>query len=86
MISVKIPISDITIIREQAGAELGQAQLKLEVEFTLIIYRFGLSRFGLESSFWMVKKLVRLYLQSRPALIFTPSEIRIRLKIAEIAI
>ena len=48
MISVKIPISDITIIREQAGAELGQAQLKLEVEFTLIIYRFGLSRFSLK--------------------------------------
>ena len=49
----------------QAGAELGQAQLKLELDFTLIFCRFGLSRFGLETSFWMVRKLVRLYLQSR---------------------
>ena len=27
---------------EQAGAELGQAQLKLELDFTLIFFRFGL--------------------------------------------
>ena len=26
----------------QAGAELGQAQLKLELDFTLIFFRFGL--------------------------------------------
>ena len=33
-------------IRKQAGAELGQAQLKLGLDFTLIFCRFGLSRFG----------------------------------------
>ena len=27
---------------KQAGAELGQAQLKLELDFTLIFFRFGL--------------------------------------------
>ena len=26
---------------EQAGAELGQAELKLELDFTLIFFRFG---------------------------------------------
>ena len=55
---------------EKAGAELGQAHLKLGLDFTLIFCRFGLSRIGLESSLWMNRKLVRLYLQSRPALIF----------------
>ena len=45
-------------LRKQAGAELGQAQLKLRLDFTLIFCRFGLSRFGLESCFWMVRKLV----------------------------
>ena len=28
--------------REQAGTELGQAQLKLDFDFTLIFFRFGL--------------------------------------------
>ena len=28
--------------KKQAGAELGQAQLKLEFDFTLIFFRFGL--------------------------------------------
>ena len=32
---------------KQAGAELGQAQLKLGLDFTLIFCRFGFSRFGL---------------------------------------
>ena len=32
---------------KQAGAELGQAQLKLVLDFSLIVYRFVLSRFGL---------------------------------------
>ena len=32
---------------KQAGAELGQAQLKLGWDFTLIFYRFGFSRFCL---------------------------------------
>ena len=31
---------------KQAGSELGQAQLKLGLDFTLIFFRFGLSRFG----------------------------------------
>ena len=30
--------------KEQAGAELGQAQLKLELDFTLIFFRFGFDR------------------------------------------
>ena len=60
---------------KQDRTEQGLAQLKLEFDFTLIFYKFGLTRFGLESSFWMVRKLVRLYLQSRPALLFTPSSL-----------
>ena len=32
---------------KQAGAELGQAQLKLEFDLTLTVCRFGLYRFGL---------------------------------------
>ena len=32
-------------MNEQAGAELGQAQLKLELDFTLIVFRFGLIEF-----------------------------------------
>ena len=32
---------------EQAGAELGQAQLKLGLDFILIFRRFGFSWFGL---------------------------------------
>ena len=32
---------------EQAGAELGQAQLKLGLDFALIFCRFGFSTFGL---------------------------------------
>ena len=31
----------------QAGTELGQAQLKLGLDFTLIFCRFGFSPFGL---------------------------------------
>ena len=30
-----------TISRQQAWAELGQAQLKLELNFTLIFFKFG---------------------------------------------
>ena len=30
------------LVKKQAGAELGQAQLKLEFDFTLIFFRFGL--------------------------------------------
>ena len=40
----------LTIIKslmKQAGAELGQAQLKLELDLTLTVCRFGLYRFGL---------------------------------------
>ena len=29
-------------LKKQAGAELGQAQLKLELDLTLIFFRFGL--------------------------------------------
>ena len=32
---------------KQAGAELGQAQLKLGLDFSLILCRIGFSRFGL---------------------------------------
>ena len=32
--------------RKQAGAELGQAQLKLGLDFTLLSSDFGFSRFG----------------------------------------
>ena len=32
---------------EQAGTELGQAQLKLRLYYALIIFRFGFSRFSL---------------------------------------
>ena len=34
-------------IWEQAGAELGQAQLTLGLDFTLIFCKFGSSTFGL---------------------------------------
>ena len=44
----------------QAGAELGQAQLNLGLDFSLIFCRFGLSTVGLESKLWMDRKLVRL--------------------------
>ena len=36
---------------EQAGAELGQAQLKLGFDFTLIFCKFGSSTFGLVKLF-----------------------------------
>ena len=40
---------------KQAGAELGQAQLKLGLDFPLIFCRFGFSRFGLvELLSWIV--------------------------------
>ena len=38
---------------KQAGAELGQAQLKLGLDFTLIFCRFGLSRFGELACGWI---------------------------------
>ena len=37
----------VEIVIKQAGAELGQAQLKLELNLTLTVCRFGLYRFGL---------------------------------------
>ena len=42
------------IIR-QAGAELGQAQLKLGLGFNLIFCRFGFYRFGLVELVWWIK-------------------------------
>ena len=32
---------------KKAGNELGQAHLKLKIDFTLSVCRFGLSRYGL---------------------------------------
>ena len=40
---------------KQAGAELGQAQYKLGLDFTLIFCRFGLSRFGLVELVCLIK-------------------------------
>ena len=40
---------------KQAGTELGQAQLKLGLEFTLIFCRFGFSPFGLIELVWLNK-------------------------------
>ena len=39
--------SPLTIVKEQAGTELGQAQLKLGLDFTLIFCRFDFSPFEL---------------------------------------
>ena len=44
--NVKRLKSDVTVLRnenKQAGAELGQAQLKLVLDFILIFHRFGFS-------------------------------------------
>ena len=43
----------INNINWQAGTELGQAQLKLGLEFTLIFCRFGFSPFGLIEFVWL---------------------------------
>ena len=43
----QILIFKIRKIIEQAGAELGQAQLKLGLDFTMIFCIFGFSTFGL---------------------------------------
>ena len=39
---------------KQAEAELGQAQRKLGLDFTLIFCRFGFSRFGLIELVWCI--------------------------------
>ena len=39
--------SDTKQERKQAGTELGQAQLKVGLDFILIFCRFGFSKFGL---------------------------------------
>ena len=44
--------ADLRNIYKQAGAELGQAQLKLGLDFTLIFFKFGSSRFGLVHLVW----------------------------------
>ena len=36
----------LIFVSKQAGAELGQAQLKLGLDFTLLSSDFGFSRFG----------------------------------------
>ena len=38
-------------VMKQAGAEMGQAQYKLELDFTLSFCRNGLSKFGLVELF-----------------------------------
>ena len=40
---------------KQAVAELGKAQIKLGLDFTLFFCRFGFSRFGLAESVWWIK-------------------------------
>ena len=45
--SKRTSCEDFNKLLKQAGAELGQAQLKLGLDFTLIICRFGFSPFGL---------------------------------------
>ena len=40
----EVPVHNVL---KEAGAELGQAQLKLGFDFTLIFCGFGFSRFGL---------------------------------------
>ena len=37
---------------KQAEAELGQAQLKLGLDFILIFFKYGFSRFGLVELVW----------------------------------
>ena len=39
-------VSETITIFKQAGAKQGQAQLELGLDFTLIFYRLGFSRFG----------------------------------------
>ena len=46
---------------KQAGAELGQAQLKLGLNFTLIFCRFGFSGFGFYFIGW-IEKIGLVYL------------------------
>ena len=36
----------------QAGAELGQAQLKLGLDFTLILFRFGFTGYSFAEVVW----------------------------------
>ena len=41
-------------LRKQAGAELGQAQLKLRLDFTLIFCRFGFPGYNLVELVWWI--------------------------------
>ena len=46
-IKIRQTCKNLGLSLKQAGAELGQAQLKLKLDLTLTVCRFGFNRFGL---------------------------------------